>query len=334
MEIRKVQVTGGSSFVISLPKTWASSLKIKKNDPLGIVIQPNGTLLITPKINEEKTQRAKEFNVDKISDPKFLFRYLVAAYVSGYTIIKIKATHSIPPAIRASVRRFTRMTIGQEIVEETPSSITIKDILNPSEMPFENTLRRMYIIVKSMHQDAFNVLNNRDKTLAEDVISRDDDVDRLQWLIGHQQNLLIGNINATQKMGTTTKTIANYFLMSRIIERIGDHAVKIAKNMIEIIDKKVNEKITDKLLSANKLSLKIFDKSMESFTRKDIEEANINIENLKKLTKLCEEIITLSLKEEGKTAVSISYIVESIKRTGEYSADLSEYVIDHLIKEK
>ena len=34
MDIRKVQVTGGSSYVITLPKEWANSMHIKKNDPL------------------------------------------------------------------------------------------------------------------------------------------------------------------------------------------------------------------------------------------------------------------------------------------------------------
>ena len=32
MEIRKVQITGGSSFVITLPKDWAQAQKIRKND--------------------------------------------------------------------------------------------------------------------------------------------------------------------------------------------------------------------------------------------------------------------------------------------------------------
>lgn len=33
MEIRRVQITGGSSYVITLPKEWATSQNIKKNDP-------------------------------------------------------------------------------------------------------------------------------------------------------------------------------------------------------------------------------------------------------------------------------------------------------------
>jgi len=39
MEIRKVQLTGGSSYVITLPKDWVQNQKIKKNEPLGMIIR-------------------------------------------------------------------------------------------------------------------------------------------------------------------------------------------------------------------------------------------------------------------------------------------------------
>ncbi|MCJ7741491.1 MAG: AbrB/MazE/SpoVT family DNA-binding domain-containing protein, partial [Methanoregula sp.] len=47
MELRKVQFTGGSSYVLTLPKEWIDAEKIKKNDSLGVEVQPDGALLIT-----------------------------------------------------------------------------------------------------------------------------------------------------------------------------------------------------------------------------------------------------------------------------------------------
>ena len=333
IEIRKVQITGGSSYVISLPKTWAKSLNIQKNDPLGVIIQQDGTLLITPNINEIQLQKTKEFDVDTIDKPIHLFRYLIGAYISGYTIIKIKSDTLIPPFVRTTARKFTHITIGQEVVEETTTSIIIKDILNPAEMPFENTIRRMCIIVKSMHEDAINALEKRDKALAEDVVLRDNELDRLHWLIARQQNIVSKNVQLAQKMGITTGMIANYFLISRIIERIGDHAVRIAKNVLNLIEEKIDEDIIDTITSASNFALEIFNKSIDSFIKKDMDASNKNIESLTKLVSHCEEINTLALRQKGKTAISVSYIIESIRRTGEYAGDLSEYVINYLIGE-
>ena len=47
MDIRRVQVTGGSSFMITLPKEWAESVGLKKNDPVMVVPQPGGGLLLS-----------------------------------------------------------------------------------------------------------------------------------------------------------------------------------------------------------------------------------------------------------------------------------------------
>ena len=81
METRKVQQTGGSSFIISLPKEWIAKNKIKPKDTLGILSQPDGNLLITPNINSEEYVKSKIFDVDHITDPNYLFRVLIGMYI-------------------------------------------------------------------------------------------------------------------------------------------------------------------------------------------------------------------------------------------------------------
>ena len=71
MEIRRIQMTGGSSYIVTLPKEWIKSLNIKKNDQIGLITQSDGTLLVTPKIDREQTQRVREFDVS--NDPIISF---------------------------------------------------------------------------------------------------------------------------------------------------------------------------------------------------------------------------------------------------------------------
>jgi phosphate uptake regulator len=334
MEIRRVQITGGSSFVITLPKEWANSLKIKKNDPLGLIIKPDGTLLITPRITGKQTQKIKEFEVNDRTKQTYLLRQLIGAYIEGYTIIKIKSSIRVPPLIIATTRKFTEIAIGQEVVEETNTSIIIKDLLNPVEMPFSSTIKRMHIIVKSMHENTMRALETDNKTLAKEVKTRDNDVDRLHWLIARQHNTILQNVSLAEKMNITIGMSSTCFLISRIIERIGDHVVRIAQNIMNISNDKLNQKTINHIQSTSSLALNIFNKSIESFFRKNIQAANENIETVAKLEKLCQEINTLALKQEGAIAISLGYIVESIRRIGEYAEDISETVINHLIGEE
>lgn len=334
MEIRRVQLTGGSSFSITLPKEWIKSLHIKKNDPLTMHIQTDGTLLLTQKMTQEQLQKIKEFDVSHISKPSSLLQLLIGAYISGYTSLKISSPQRMPTATRNVIRSFTQLAIGLEVIEETDTSIILKDLHNPTEMPIDRTIKRMHIIVKGMNEDVIRALETKDTILVEDVISRDNDIDRLHWFVARQYNILLQNASLTDKMNITIQMASTCFLISRIIERIGDHVVRIAQNTPNLIQSNLDQKIIQKILTANIQSLTIFNNSLSSFFKKDIKASIETFESLVKLELLCEEINTLALQQKGFVAISIGYIIESIRRIGEYAEDISENVINYLVGEE
>ncbi|MCK4995339.1 MAG: AbrB/MazE/SpoVT family DNA-binding domain-containing protein [Thermoplasmatales archaeon] len=334
MEIRRVQKTGGSSYVITLPKEWIKSSNIKKNDPLGMINQSDGTLVITPKMIEKKQESIKFFKVDDKTNQKYFLRQLVGAYIAGYNSIEIRSKERMPISIRTSIGKFTQITIGQEVIEETDTLIIIKDLLKPAEMPFNSTIKRMHLIVKSMHEDAMNALQTGNKKIAEEILSRDNDVDRLHWLVARQHNIIIQNLGLLEKMNITIAITSTYFLISKIIERMGDHVVRISQNILNLMDKNLDKRITEKIKTASDQAINTLNKSVGAFFRKDISASNKNIEAMKKLEKLCEEINEMALKQKGEIAISIGYIVESIRRIGEYAEDISETTINYLILEE
>ena len=333
MEIRKVQQTGGSSFVVTLPKEWIKAFDIEKNHPVGIIEQPDGSLLITSNITGKKTYATKEFNVDNLDNPEFLFRSLIGAYICGYSLITIRSKKKIAPFVRDGVIKFTHSAIGPEIIEEDIESITIKDLLDPTEMPFENTVKRMYILVRTMLEDTITSLQERDTGLAQDIISRDEDVDRLHWLIARQSNMILKDISLSKKMDVDPQTTTFFLLMSRIMERIGDHAVRMAENVPHLIESDVDDKIIHTISLANRKSLEIFDSSVNAWIKKDPKASNTNIESIGTLVTKCDQINRYASKVKGPLSLPLSHISESIKRTGEYSGDISEVVINHLMME-
>jgi phosphate uptake regulator len=334
MEIRRVQFTGGSSYVMTLPKEWIDAQKIKKNDPLGIEIEPDGTLLVTTAIDQESVQRIKEFDLAGISEPTYLFRLLIGAYITGYTAIVIRSKERFPPFVRTVVREFTQMTIGQEVIEESDMTITIKDLLNPVEMPFENTIKRMFVIVKAMHEDVITGMKNRNPRLREDVAARDNDVDRLHWLVARQTNMILTNVTLSKKMGIAPSRAVHYYVISRIIERIGDHAERIADNAQILFDKELDPTILNRIAKASDLSLGIFDRSIVSLFNNDIKKSHKNIESVQQLEALCGEIDNIVLLQETPDAIALGNIIESVRRSGEYAGDISENVINYLVEEE
>lgn len=333
MEFRKVQRTGGSSYVISLPKEWVQSMNIKKNEPLAIKIQTDGSLLIFPRPSEEKEPRTKEFDADTVKNPVFLFRCLVGSYIAGYTSIRISSSMKLSPATRKAVRDFSSMTVGQQIVEETDSSILVKDILNPSEMPFGNSVKRMFVIVGTMFADAMTALETKDGVLAEDVINRDTEVDKLQWLVSRQYHLMFRDATLPEKLHVSVEEASNYYIVSRTLERIGDHGVRIASHIPVLIDYEVDPEIVAEMMVATKNAMDILHSSMRALFSSDIADANLTIDMVAGLTGMTDGISARAHREDGEFAQSIGYIAESIRRAGEYSGDIAEAIINQLIRE-
>ncbi|NYT05857.1 MAG: AbrB/MazE/SpoVT family DNA-binding domain-containing protein [Methanomicrobiales archaeon] len=328
MDIRKIQISGGSSYIVSLPKEWIVASNIKKNDPVGIFTQGDGTLLITPNISSKPASRVKEFEVSATTDATFLLRNLISAYIAGFTSIRIWARARLPPFAMLLARDFTNMAIGQEVVEETETAIVIKDLLNPAEMPFESTIRRMSVIVRGMQEDAVGALESHSRELAESVVSRDTEVDRLHWLVARQNNLLVMDPNLARRMGITVRHAQHYFMISRIIERIGDHATRIGRNIILLGGNPVEPALISEIAAANGTSLDLFRRSMQVFAEGDIPRANETINRLGGLETACNAISTSALAYDPGTAIPIVHIIDSIRRIGEYSSDICENVMN------
>ncbi|MHA1270884.1 MAG: PhoU domain-containing protein [Candidatus Helarchaeota archaeon] len=327
IETRRVQLTGGASFIITLPKVWISKHHIGPKDELNIIIQHDDTLLITPKNFKKQTYREKKFDIDRIKDSQYLFRLLIGAYMMGYSIIIIESKKRIMPEYSAIIQKFIQSAIGLEIMDESLASIKIKDLIDPTEMPFKNMTNRIYIKAKEMLDDSLAALINNDKSLAENIVERDDEVDRIYWLIARQSNLVLRNLIIAKELGIKPEDANFYYFISRIIERIGDHAANIAKH-IPVISNKLGNEIIDKLIKAGQFASDFFTKSIDVWNNKDTKEANNIIESSGSLNLLLDEINSFAYKIEGEEAISLNYVVESIRRIGDYSINICELTIN------
>ncbi|NVM46442.1 MAG: phosphate uptake regulator PhoU [Candidatus Lokiarchaeota archaeon] len=328
IEARKVQKTGGSSFIISLPIEWIKKHGIEAKDTIGVLSQPDGNLLITPYMSSEKNVKEKKFDIDEIKDSDFLFRLLVGAYIMGYNLIEVKSSKKFESIMRDTVKIFSKITIGTEILEESDNTIKIRDLIDPREMLFEKTIKRMYILANNMHEDALKALETGDKKLAEKVIEDDDEIDRVNWFVERQAHIVLQDIILCQKLDITLEDASNYKFISRFLERIGDHAVKIARNVILIDYQKIDKSLYENIMKASDISLELLNKSLDAWLQKDLNLANENIESIKILTNACNAI---KISPNSEYLVEIGFIIESIRRTGEYSSDISEIIINNLI---
>lgn len=326
-----MQITGGSSYIVSLPKAWVRDCNINKNDPVGLIVQPDGSLTITPRINGQAAERVKEIDLKDIEDPDHLYRLLIGAYVTGFNTIRLTSASRIPSFAHKAVRLFIQASIGQEVSEQTDRLVVIKDLLNPGEMPFENVISRMQVIVEEMLRDSVLAMKSRDRDLAEDVISRDRDVNRLYWLISRQYNLLLRNSSLSREMGTNVEMALHYLQVARVMERAGDQVVKIAENVITLMYISMERKMLDIIQSLSVEADGIFESSVRSFFNRDMKLTNENLARVKRFADRCNKASHELFDADRPGIVHVGYIVENLKRLAEYSGVICETSINFFV---
>src|SRR5659263_174478 len=151
MDTRKVYVSGGSTYVISLPKKWVKKINLKPGDSL-VVTEHGSSLQIATGVIE-KESRTKEIKISNVTSSEALERILIAFYLVGYDTIKIKLDREDHLAYREIIRNIMGYLIGVEIVEDTSEAMTLEIMLDYKRMSTMWILQRMFTIDRSMLLD-------------------------------------------------------------------------------------------------------------------------------------------------------------------------------------
>jgi phosphate uptake regulator len=327
METRKVQITGKSTYIISLPKTWVNKVKVKNGDSVSMVPRSDGTLLVNPKLNQKEENYQNTINID-MGDNDVLYRKFIGAYLSGFNLIEINSKNRLSPDMRRTIRKLIHNVIGPEIIDETSQSVKVKDLLDSSDLSLSRGLKRMYVITRGMFRDAILAFQKHDTDLAEDVESRDDEVDKFYWMIAKQYNLVLNDLFFAEKMKMKTREALGFLLVARTIERIADHAKKLAGNIKHV---KIDEQLCEKIVNVSEEILNLFDDSFNSFNRDNFDSANDVISNAKNLSIKTQKLndILYKTKNNSETIASLAIILDSLERTRAYTIDIAEAAINH-----
>ena len=84
-ETRKIQFTGKSSYIVSLPKQWIMDLGLKQGDQIRMVRKGSSTLETYPPKFESRSQKKEEAIIEINSEEKAssIVRKLISLYFSG-----------------------------------------------------------------------------------------------------------------------------------------------------------------------------------------------------------------------------------------------------------
>ncbi len=315
--------------MVTLPKEWANSVGLKKNDSVSLQPQPDGSIIIYPQGTDSSPERTvKTIDVDGIHDKQYLYRLLVGSYIAGHNAIELKSSSHISSLAAGVASAFTQTAIGLEIMDESEDRILIKDLVDQSEMKPSKSLERMRVLIKNMLSDILDDAEAGKKNLFDGLHERDREIDRIDWLISRQVNIFQKEFSLARKIGADLSDITRSSIASRALERIGDHILQIAKNL-DILNEEPDTSDTIKeIISIGREANERVSSAVTNLLKRNMMEAH---ECIIESEQLVEKIIALSRRSanlDQNASMAAGVITGSLRRIAEYAMDLSELAIN------
>lgn len=311
MEKRSLQRTGGSSITVTLPKEWIEQNNLKDKDSVFLFANPEGNLVIHS-TEPQSPSPVVHLKVDNYV-PIWIERELIAAYLTGAEEIEIHSKR-ITTEQRIKIRQTTQFLMGLEIIDESAAKMLIKNILDDNTFPTTQTIEKMFRITNSMFTDVMKSTFIGDTLLAQDVINRDVEVDKLYFVISRKFHMLLRRTMDQTSVGDL-RTNNYYSYVAAQLERIADHVVKIATKVPIHIQSEYRD-------SYQKLADQIHQGLRQSQSLVQSQDIQLAHEIL--------DVFVLN-STEVKKIETFPVLTDSLDRMGRYIINIAETTIDYSI---
>jgi phosphate uptake regulator len=243
---------------------------------------------------------------------------ILSGYLLGYEVITIEAP-KITEEHREKIRHAINRLVGVEIIEEDTHKVVLQCLLKPTAFPPEKILRREYILSAGMFKEAFEAFLENDSQLAKTLPEKDEEIDRLYFLLVRLLRSLILNPRLSEKLNISLIDCLDYRLIASLMENIADRAVELANVLT-----KVN-------------SYKLSNEALE-YGKKVKENIQITYEEIvKAIFSKDEKILADAIQKREETELNIKKFEEILNREKEFNSRLIyeflsfiRRVMDHL----
>jgi phosphate uptake regulator len=315
-------MTGGSTYTVSLPKDWANKNGVDSGSTVEFHAEGD-LLLLTPKREDGHTEG--ELDISDLTSELELRRAVMTMYVSGFDVITLK-TDRMTASQRRTIRDATQGLVGLEVIEEMPNQMVLQDLLDSSELSMENAVTRMRLVSLTMLEDAIEALLKDDDELAHDVMERDDDVDRLWYMTSRVFRSVLRNPTAADDVGFPRETCFDFQSSARQLERIADHATKIAELALEVGE--IPDNAADPLKELYEEAARIPDTAMDALLTDDSDEAVDLASEARGHVDVVENHVRTVDSEihdfDPQVAQILGLVVDSLSRTADYGTNIAE----------
>jgi len=325
MDQRKVQSVGGGTYTVSLPKAWGNAHGVAPGDTVNVHQHRDGVLVIQPQEPEPSEETGPTVRIAPEETTR-LEATLRAAYAAGCRQLTLEATDEFTAAQRRIVDEVSTNLTGVSVADRSPTEIVVRVLLDSDKISVSQSVRQLTFVALSMHELAMDAVTAG--TAPTTITSQDDQADRLAAMV--DRSFILGQARPDEgdALGHNRPALFELWGTTRELERVADHAERIATVAPEL-DGSVPEAATDDLRRvAGETRTLVSDAVGLIVDEPDAEAAH---EILRTRDGLREEI-DAAARAAADGHASLWPVCESVRRTAEHGGNIAELGLQKAIR--
>ncbi|OYT32952.1 phosphate uptake regulator, PhoU [Archaeoglobales archaeon ex4484_92] len=264
MDVRKLQLIGGSSYMISLPKEWIRIHNLSQGDEVILHVDENYIRLFPKKYSEsERIARAVVKEIPR-HDEKFITRFVYALYIQGFDEITIR-DKLLSPKFVNKLSEVVRSLIGMEVIDATDNKVVLK-CLATSDFDVSGILKRMAQIIKGMMESIEENLRLKSSNEIDEIFKLEEDSDRLYLLAVRQEHRLVKELSSPSKWNEL-RFVLGIRIIAKLFEEIADLLKDLAIYSTKVEERRLKNELILLLSSIDDT----FKDAFDAYSSSDVE---------------------------------------------------------------
>ncbi|MFA5862597.1 MAG: AbrB/MazE/SpoVT family DNA-binding domain-containing protein [Candidatus Thermoplasmatota archaeon] len=333
MDTRKVQLIGGTTLSVSLPKTWVDRVGLKPGDRIGFDPRPDGRLVLRLESASGAAPAAmRGVTLDAtFLTPEQLTRRIDALYLSGADRFEVTSRHPFTAELSAAIDRFPRKIAGFEIIEQSPQRIILHDMVNPQAFDLYHSFDRVYGVASSIHREILSAMTSRDAARLARIQAKAEDVNRLRWVAAKQERRAIESELPLSRLDAFACASA-----IDLAQRLGHNGAQLGDAVGLLLRSEVEERVLSGLVEVGTRALTICDEAARAFYKADLVAAEAALDRVgpfdERMAELADFATTITLPPKRCGAcLTAGRLLEAMSRTRLVGARFAELAIQRAL---
>jgi phosphate uptake regulator len=144
-------------------------------------------------------------------------------------MVVLESTCSFTTAQLEAVRTIVQNMVGATILSESNETITVKNLLSPSDVSIRQSVVHLHFVVLSIHREATAAFVNAESDAFERISERANEANRLCKMITRHFNRSLISLKEVDQLGTDRSELFDCYRTARELVRIVGLSQSIAR---------------------------------------------------------------------------------------------------------